>query len=1285
MRSLVGQELVDIEFELAKACRGLELVCELNLDERDTDHLATGIRQLIETLGPGPATDHLAEKRPHVLAAYLVFEGIRSYTQGDYWTAVCERTGIHKNYTLRWGGTFRRVLERHRLPTFDESGGNVHVTPILLHGGIPTYCLPDFVREFVLPGVARPEFAGLRAGDLLASWRESPRLERGDRPIRRFLLHGGREAEDFLDRSMDFVRVALCEQTPPHPADHGLPERLGQVVADVIERTGSRGPSSRASLAVTRREAPRLVLDPWGVGVTLLLPEQAIEGRAARWEVVIDGRDPLRHTPRTWRGQGSLRIEADSIRPAAPFRYLRVQLVVDEQPSGAPWTVEGLVPELPILAFDEQRQESTSTRRLEPRPTWFVLPRDARLDGGKAVCAAVRLPGAWSDLEARCLDLAGAQRLRFARAGRTIDLPVLSETTRVHIRGEEIVGLSTTARGRVFGGGPIEVRYGGVRGRANLRIFPEPGASLASPLSVEADGPQENEDHVVRLDLAGLGGAFGTFVAVLRGALGHSCRLEFAIVPKLTVEFGTTGGAHALLRCPDVAVRVDDGGHLETHRGAHRLAFAPDRREANVTLTRGLDSVSLRVPNPAPRWALVGMDEATEVVTWHTRALETDREQLERSHSPALVVEWPVDRGTNPRLGLERAGEVVQVVEANRLDRIVRFDLTPVRPNLERRHGGHARLLLEPGAHEVVRVRSAWSPRNVQVDAYLEGEATRIVTSWSSDDTAPGREIVLFDLQRPWRSPVIVAISDGDSSRCALNLNAGTLRGGPMRAWLRLRDPWAADPQPWDVPPPGGGGVTEFRAPALDTVAEPQSPVSAALQCIEEALASPDARTALGVLGGLPQVPVEDFSRAVEILAVLDRYPSTDTIHHHVRRRLRELVHASHRPFLVALARLGERLPVEALRSLAWHEDLGQRIATRHLTPYVSKVDGDKALVRASDELSAKEVQALLEAPSEPDRVSDQLTDAELDALGRISPALCVFLEAARPSNEAAATRRRLERLLGETAVRDLQPLRARTLVAVGDVHVLVEAIHVGGLGVDAALLGRIPPFGLVLTGKRVPTMTPARVEVLRTGSTLVQLGEEVPQERDAVRLDLNQSFPKEAYSCWAETWRPAFEALSDGAQADFSAVGGGGWALAGGLLDAEGVTKAVRSALEAVAALDKKRRQAVKAQLCDASPLLDRAVQLNARRLPAPLVSALRTRRRPEASRFWLMHLPAVSLAAAAVQRLFARREAQEGCMRPQQLVELVRTLSEIAPALLERDLCLAELAIAWFQETRP
>jgi len=90
----------------------------------------------------------LAQKTPAHLAIFLVWQGIKGYQDGDYWSAVHEATGImDKQLETRCGRAFLDFLNHHNLPTVVDVGGYKYVTPILLHGGIPDSCLPEYFRK----------------------------------------------------------------------------------------------------------------------------------------------------------------------------------------------------------------------------------------------------------------------------------------------------------------------------------------------------------------------------------------------------------------------------------------------------------------------------------------------------------------------------------------------------------------------------------------------------------------------------------------------------------------------------------------------------------------------------------------------------------------------------------------------------------------------------------------------------------------------------------------------------------------------------------------------------------------------------------------------------------------------------------------------------------------------------------------------------------------------------------------------------------------------------------
>lgn len=1276
-RKLVGLGLHEVEQELFRACREVELLCELDLSDEETEHLARSLGSLIEQAGPIQATRQLSDHLSHVLAAYLAFEGVRSYSQGEYWTAVCDRTGLPRDGSCaRWAAIFRNVLVRHKLAVLHDRAGNFHVSEILLHAGIPHYCLRDYLQEFVIPAVVRPELAGLAAVDLIATWERGRRFQRGDKPIRVFLLHGGREAEDFLDRSLSFVRAALVSGAVPPPAEHGLPGRIGQTLEQLLRESESQSPRRAQG---GRRLGPRLTLDPWGAGVSILLPEQIIECQSVRWEVTIDGRDPVRHTPRTWRTPGGLQLHEESLRPNEPFRSALVRLVLDEQPTGGDWKLQGVSPDHPVICFHGESRKNISMRRLEPRTTWFVVPRQTRIQGAREACSAVRLPGSWCEYEARCLELEGSDQLSLGIAESTIAIPIRANAPSIELQGPRVSGVTTSEGSPVFSDWPILVRLVGIRGDRPLQIEAGLGASPASAILAENEETDE-DSHQARVRLTSPGSqAFGSYSVGRLGALGHSCRTELAVVPGLSVQFGTSGGSYANLRCPTSTIAIERGGRISVgDHGAQQLRFDPGVRDARLVIRRGEAAVSVRVLNPAPRWALVGIEGKAEVISWTAAAIETSRARLDAARSPGLVVDWPVDRGVAPTLVLEREGSPIQSLTAEDAHGVVRFDLSLLLSSLGGDHrGGHARLILNPGGHLVGRITAEWSPKELKIDCGPgSGHGNRgLSAQWTGDRLTGNRELVLFDLQRPYTAPLSLAIPDEAASCCSWELPAsGVLEGGRVRAWLRLRDPWAPDPLPWDVPSPLLPGVLDFHIEAFQNAEIARGRDSLVLKEIETALGAPDPRTALGILAQLSSIPADCFGRVIETLAVLERFPTVDLVHQTVRRRLQEVVQSSHRLLLVALARVGQQLPVEATRHLVGNQDLGLRIGARHLAPY--KPGLGVTVSEASDEQLVDQPGA---APADRASSTVKLSDAELDSLGRVSPALVVFLEAQRPSEEAASARQRFERLLGESAVHDLQPLREGTCVAIRDEVLVVEKIDTTEIDTESAHFGPILPAGLLIEGKRLADMAAVTLRVLPDARARLECGEEGETE-DRIRLDLEGCFPSKVFGCWDERWRPDFEAVSDGSPSDLSAVGES-WGPSAPLLEPSGVGSAVRECLEKIRRLPKAERLELQALVCSAVPLLERGLREQGAKLPPALLSAIQRRRRPEASRFWLLHWPNLSFSVALLQRLLARRELQAG-FRAQQLIELGRKLQVLSPLLFERDLCLAELALAWFRE---
>lgn len=145
--------LVDCEELLRNRLEDLSLLSEITLTQRDYEHLSGLIREQIR--GFTRSMGLLWRQTPTAMAYFMVHAGIHGYQDGDYWSAIWDALEIksapNKERTI--GRYFLRFLQEHELPIFQVSRGHRYVTPILLHGGIPTSCLPEYFEQVVLPGL----------------------------------------------------------------------------------------------------------------------------------------------------------------------------------------------------------------------------------------------------------------------------------------------------------------------------------------------------------------------------------------------------------------------------------------------------------------------------------------------------------------------------------------------------------------------------------------------------------------------------------------------------------------------------------------------------------------------------------------------------------------------------------------------------------------------------------------------------------------------------------------------------------------------------------------------------------------------------------------------------------------------------------------------------------------------------------------------------------------------------------------------------------------------------
>lgn len=126
---------------------GVNLLGEIPLSEEDVTWLDAEVRACLQQ-GARLATQFLVHKAPLSFATFLVWQGIRGYRDGDFWSAVHTATGVAEvGYQTVWGQAFLKTLLKYHLLTATDDPGFAYVGPILLHGGVPDSCLPEYFRE----------------------------------------------------------------------------------------------------------------------------------------------------------------------------------------------------------------------------------------------------------------------------------------------------------------------------------------------------------------------------------------------------------------------------------------------------------------------------------------------------------------------------------------------------------------------------------------------------------------------------------------------------------------------------------------------------------------------------------------------------------------------------------------------------------------------------------------------------------------------------------------------------------------------------------------------------------------------------------------------------------------------------------------------------------------------------------------------------------------------------------------------------------------------------------
>lgn len=765
--------------------------------------LGSLIGDLVRKFGWEEATEILERKYPHSFAVYLVAQGLQGYEAGNFWSAVRKTTrlDLSPKEQSAWGQLFEKIVMDMGGPPFPILEGHRYVTPILLHGGIPKYCLPDFFQYFLQISVTRAEYAALSAPDFLEErLSQSAVQSEVDKPVIRFLKYGGRVAEDFFERCRELAFVTAEKGKVPSPEEVGLP-------AQVVEsyQTWIHGKIVHLQRPQAKYFKPKLLFDPWHYGVTLFLPPQRLSNPRVTWRIHADTQ-LLEEKEEVAATSGGSYIPLP-----VPTSEYRVELVLHRQGEEGEisegdqrvWHLPGIEENCPIMFFDSRTRELIVRGEILPASYIWVIRSpcvELRTEPTEALQVTERfprLPWEWTEFQAEEIDLRKVHKISVSKEGRTLCEFYVREQKQPFLEGGRTLPVDDDGPPLYIGDPPAvciplpPVKRGLRRWHVQLRSEGPAYPMIDRAWNLGELASSSHEETTVKLGLVDLLGVspMGTYQVTVRGPLGNRSKLAFRIIPKLEVAGlenpqpppgGSMSPALLLETSPEIEVHPQSGAKgCRLVKSVDSLGLYEcyvDENICNIPLrfslqrpARKLVCVDVSLLLRRLRWRLILNRQHAMKEDWKTKPLCVPIEAIEQADQPYLFVDLfgGVYEGIQARLDLEADdGQVVQQEHCvlKKGQRYLRFLLSAYLDTM--RHMASAeykfRLTLRnvPGWAEqvcfhVLTVTRQFIVENLDYDCLLQ-----VNLRWSSPVRLRNRLVRLRSRWCPWLRPVEVPIPD---------------------------------------------------------------------------------------------------------------------------------------------------------------------------------------------------------------------------------------------------------------------------------------------------------------------------------------------------------------------------------------------------------------------------------------------------------------------------------------------------------------------------------------------
>jgi hypothetical protein len=804
-RQVTRRELLDIrERQWAPLFRGVSLVAEVEIREDHRTQVASALGVLYareKAVGAG-AVPFLTQW-PACLIASMTGVAVTSYAQGTYWPALWEAAGYHGGtYDQRvWGRAFSAALSELGLPTFPESN-LPYVGPILMHAGIPAYCLGDFFR---LLAERRRQNPGLDADSFLA-WATAPRrqlrLSELDKPAERFLLNGGDYAHDVVDRTLDLLD-RLTEPDPDFDAV-ALPSymietaKAEQAAGRLDLAKTARSRDNRASAGIRRQAQPRIALDPYGQGVHVLLPAVGdTPDGLARWKITADGETRTVQSRAMWVGAAETTPQT-AFPLDRPVRTVLVSLTGREDLAAELTVVDQADP---VLFFGDDGRRLSATVSLPQGQVWIMHPadRDLEFTGQPGQIVEPAVPFGWDRWKLRGLSLEDVQAVGL-QGGRSHPVEALARPRLLF--GEPVPGVATPFGSPVYPA-PPGLRLPRVAG-ADIKWYAEiRRVGAGAPLVGRAVNPDDRPDIWEDVPRPVL----GAFEITVRGPLGRGLSRTVFVAEGLTVGYQPKVRLLTTVGLAKGEARIGAAPGATAQPAA--LRFGPGERARVIEYRTPADSEPLVITPPH----VAVLCPAAGVATWTTSLVYLMTEDFADAGRLLIRVPPPDSAGQAGGSGkLELAvlirGQQVQAipVSGQQSPGLAGFDLVRAADTIAAH--GHAELAVDLGNFHmpVGYVR----PRRLASGAAVAGDKLALRGAAAVDGLTAG----VYLAYAPWRKPAELPVqADGTAS-----LPAQLQDAGPLRVLLRIDDPWTVSG--WPLWP--GPKAHACEAPGVPRSADPE-------------------------------------------------------------------------------------------------------------------------------------------------------------------------------------------------------------------------------------------------------------------------------------------------------------------------------------------------------------------------------------------------------------------------------------------------------------------------------